>query len=445
MTIPPDRILVVDDAPDTVEVIRRNLEGEGYLVHTAGSVAEALELLDDTLIDLVITDYKMPRVSGMELVRHVRENLDDVEVVMITGYASVEGAVAAVKTGAEEYLPKPFTDAELLAVVRRALDKLRRRRAQRREPAEGTLARFGMLGASDAMRRLGRLVEKASSSKATVLITGESGTGKELLARAIHYGGPRAGAPFVPVNCGGIPSGLIERELFGHMKGAFTGAGESRMGFFQAAQGGTLFLDEISEMESAMQVKILRVLQEREFCMVGDTRQRQLDIRVVAATNKDLSSLVAVGRFREDLFYRLNVLTLEVPPLRERTGDVPLLVRHLAARFAEEWGRAVPVFTDAALAALEAYDWPGNVRELENTVQRVVLMAEGDTVEVSELPPVMRFCAPRIGGRLRSLAEVEREHVRMVLAEVGGNKTRAAEVLGIDRKTLRAKLGGSEG
>jgi DNA-binding NtrC family response regulator len=441
----PDRILVVDDAPDTVEVIRRNLEGEGYLVHSAGSVAEALEVLDRVPIDLVITDYKMPRVSGMELVRHVRENLDEVEVIMITGYASVEGAVAAVKTGAEGYLPKPFTDAELLAVVRRAFEKLRRRLALRREPAEGTLARFGMLGASDPMRRLGRLVERAATSTATVLITGESGTGKELLARAIHYGGTRAESPFVPVNCAGIPSGLIERELFGHVKGAFTGAAESRMGFFQAAQGGTLFLDEISEMEGAMQVKILRVLQEREFCMVGDTRQRPLDIRVVAATNKDLASLVAVGRFREDLFYRLNVLTLEVPPLRERSGDIPLLVQHFARRFATEWSRPVPRFSDAAQTALEQYDWPGNVRELENTVQRLVLMTEGERVEAADLPAVMRFCAPRIGGRLRTLAEVEREHIRLVLAEVGGNKTRAAEVLGIDRKTLRVKLGGPEG
>ncbi len=433
-------ILVVDDSESTREVLRRNLEAEGYHVRVATGVPHALDQLGLAPFDLVITDLRMPEVSGMELVRHVRENLPDTEVIMVTGYASVEGAVEAIKTGAEEYLSKPFTDKELLVAVDRALAKLRQRRAGVGQPSSSLLGRYGLIGDSAPMIRLAFQVERAARYPATALITGESGTGKELVARAIHYHSSRSSSPFVAVNCGGIPAGLMERELFGHKKGAFTGAGESRPGFFQTAQGGTILLDEISEMETPMQVKILRVLQEREFCMVGDTRQQKLDLRVIAATNKDLHSLVRRGRFREDLYYRLNVLNIEIPPLRERTGDIALLVRHFCAKYAEEWGEAIPAFSDQALAAMERYDWPGNVRELENTFQRVVLMASRDPIEVCDLPHPMRFSAQRSNGALRSLAEVEREHVRRVLDEVGGNKSQAARILGIDRKTLRAKL-----
>jgi two-component system response regulator HydG len=433
-------LLVVDDSEATREVLQRNLAAAGYKVLTAPGVAEALKVLDGTAVDLVVTDLKMPGVSGMDLVRHVRENLRDTEVMMITGYATVEGAVQAVKTGAEEYLAKPFTDEELLAAVSRALSKLQVRRSADREASGPGVAFPGMLGESETMKRVLSAVAKAASTSATVLITGESGTGKELVARAVHYSSARASAPFMPVNCGGIPEGLLESELFGYVKGAFTGASETRAGFFQTAEGGTIFLDEISETSAAMQVKLLRVLQDKEVCMVGDNRVRKADVRIIAATNQDLLSLVQKGAFREDLFFRLNVVTITVPPLREREGDMSLLLRYFAGKYAREYARPVPVFTDAALRLLTAYTWPGNVRELENAVQRIIVMIDRPQVDAPDLPAHMRFSAIRETGLNRTLAEVEAEHIRNVLANVGGNKSKAAEVLGIDRKTLRDRL-----
>ena len=433
-----ERVLVVDDAPGTLEIIQRNLAAKGYRVFTAGGLPDAMRILESTPIDLVITDLKMPGASGLDLVRHVRQNLSDIEVMMITGYASVSGAVEAVKNGAEEYLAKPFTDEELLAAVQRALEKLRVRRmtlAQRPAPAAQEL-----IGESEAMQRLLRALPKAAATSATVLITGESGTGKELVARACHYGSARAAAPFLPVNCGGIPEGLLESELFGFVKGAFTGAVESRAGFFQTADGGTLFLDEISETSLAMQVRLLRVLQDHEVRMVGAMRSQKVDVRVIGATNKDLAALVRKGTFREDLFFRLNVVTLSVPPLRERGDDVLLFLRHFAAKFARELGKPPPCFSDAALQALRSYDWPGNVRELENLVQRLVVMGEGGRIDVPDLPPQMRFSVAHPERARRTLAAVEAEHIELVLASVSGNKTRAAEILGLDRKTLREKL-----
>jgi DNA-binding NtrC family response regulator len=435
-----ETILVVDDAPATLEVLQRNLAGEGYRVFTATGVVEALKLLEATPVELVITDLKMPHVSGLSLVRHVRENLKDTEVMIITGFATVEGAVEAVKAGAENYLAKPFTEEELAFAVRQALDKLRMRRAARARPVPGARAAHGFLGESDGMRAVFRAIDKAASTSATVLISGESGTGKELVARAIHYGSSRASAPFVAVNCGAIPEGLLESELFGYVKGAFTGATESRAGFFQTADGGTIFLDEISETSPAMQVRLLRVLQDKEICMVGATRTRKVDIRIVTATNRDPASLVEKGILREDLFYRLNVITINIPPLRDRGNDILLLVDHFARRFAHELGKPGPQFTDQALRALRDYYWPGNVRELENVIQRLVLMSDSDVVEVADLPSLMRFSALHKSGFDRTLAEVEREYVRNVLASVGGNRTRAAKILGIDRKTLREKL-----
>jgi len=409
-------------------------------VYTAPGVDEALRVLDTESIDLVITDYKMPRVSGLDLVRHVRENFKNAEVMMITGYASIGGAVEAVKYGAEDYLAKPFTDEELLSAVEYALDKLRTRRATRPWSDEKISESYGILGESEAMQKVFNAIGKAATTPATVLITGESGTGKELVARAIHYCSPRASAAFVPVNCGGIPEGLLESELFGHVKGAFTGATETRAGFFQTADGGTIFLDEISETSLAMQVKLLRVLQDKEVCMVGDARTRKVDVRIVAATNKDLQSLIKKELFREDLFFRLSVITIAVPPLCKRGNDVLLLTRHFVNKFAQEMGKPPIRFSDDALKALKNYDWPGNVRELENVVQRLVVMTDGDVVDAPDLPSLMRFSAPRQTGFRRTLAEVEGEHIRNVLASVDGNKTRAAEILGIDRKTLREKL-----
>lgn len=432
-------ILVVDDAPGTLEILQRNLAAQGYRVLTAPGAPEAIRIAEATPVDLVVTDLKMPRVSGLDLVRHVRENLKDTEVIVITGYPSIEGAVTAVKTGAEEYLAKPFTDEELFSAVKRALAKRSPRRPG--PAAQEAHTPYGIVGESEPMQRVFKAIGKAAGTSATVLITGESGTGKELVARAIHYSSPRSSASFVPVNCGGIPEGLLESELFGFVKGAFTGAGESRAGFFQTADGGTLFLDEISETSVSMQVKLLRVLQDKTVYMVGSSRGRVVDVRVLASTNKHLPALVKKGLFREDLFFRLNVITIELPPLRERGDDILLLVHHFAAKYSKEFGRPAPRFSDEALKVLRDYHaWPGNVRELENAIYRLVVMTEGETLDVPDLPPVMRFSALREPSLNRTLAEVEAEYIRNVLASVGGNKTIAAKVLGIDRKTLREKL-----
>lgn len=436
-----ESILVVDDSAPTLEVLQRTLSAEGYQVMTASDVMNAIMLLEAVPVDLVITDLKMPKVDGMDLVRHVRENFRTTEVMMITGYPSIEGAVEAVKTGAEEYLAKPFTDDELLAAVQRSLDKLSlRKHGEHRQIATPAPRPHGIIGESEPMQYVFRAIEKAASTSAVVLISGESGTGKELVARAIHYGSERSAAPFVPVNCGGIPDGLLESELFGHMKGAFTGATESRAGFFHTADGGTIFLDEVSETSPSMQVKLLRVLQDHEICMVGSSRPRNVDVRILAATNKDLMGLVKKGIFRKDLFYRLNVITIPLPPLRERGDDILLLTSHFTKRYATESDRPNLRFSEQAIGVLREYDWPGNVRELENVIQRLVLMTEGDVIHVPDLPSLMRFSALKSVGLTRSLAEVESEYISNVLASVNGNKTRAAEILGIDRKTLREKL-----
>ncbi len=435
-----ERVLVVDDTEDTRELLKRNLQGAGYLVFTAPGVPDAIRVLESTHVDLVITDLKMPKVSGIDLIRHVRENYRDTEVMMFTGYPSIESAVEAIKTGAEEYLPKPFTEEELLSAVRRALDKVAMRRMVEAEVDRARAAPHGLIGDSAAIRKVFHAIAKATATSATVLITGESGTGKELVARAIHYTSGRASAPFVPVNCGGIPEQLLESELFGYVKGAFTGANETRAGFFQTADGGTIFLDEVSNTSLAMQAKLLRVLQDGEVCMLGLRRPRKVDVRIIAATNRELLNLVKKGAFREDLYYRLNVVPIEIAPLRERGDDILLLIHHFIERFANELEKPVPKLSDSALRVLRNYHWPGNVRELENVIQRLVVMAEENTVDVPDLPSLMRFSALRDTGLDRTLAEVEAEHIRNVLASVDGNKTRAAEILGIDRKTLREKL-----
>jgi two-component system response regulator HydG len=435
-----ERLLVVDDAVHTLEVLQRNLTSKGYLVFTAKSVDEAIRILETTTVDLVITDLKMPKVSGIDLIRHVRENFKDTEVMMITGYPSIQGAVKAIKTGAEEYLTKPFTDEELFSAVRRTLDKLYMRRIAETRLHQMPKASYGLIGESEALREVFNAIAKTASTSATVLITGESGTGKELVARSIHYSSSRASAPFVPVNCGGIPEGLLESELFGHVKGAFTGAIESRAGFFQTADGGTIFLDEISDTSLSMQTKLLRVLQDKEVYMVGASRSRKVDVRIIAATNKDLSSLVKKGIFREDLFFRLNVITIVIPPLRERGDDILLLAHHFVTKYAQEFSKPALRFSDNALQVLRNYYWPGNVRELENVIQRLVVMTDGDLIEVSDLPSLMRFSSLRETGLNRTLAEVEAEYIRNVLTSVNGNKTKAAQILGIDRKTLREKI-----
>jgi DNA-binding NtrC family response regulator len=434
------RILVVDDSPDTLEVLKRNLKAEGYTVFAALGAVKAIKIIESSPVDLVITDLKMPEVDGLSLVRHIQENYKNMGVMMITGYPSIEGAVEAVKSGAEEYLSKPFTDEELSSAVKRSLDKLSLRRKTETLSYTPPESRQGLIGESDAMQKIWYAIEKASQSPATVLVTGESGTGKELVARAVHYSSKRSSAPFVPINCGGIPENLLESELFGYVRGAFTGATETRAGFFQTAEGGTIFLDEASETSLSMQVKLLRVLQDKEVFLVGARQSQKVDVRIIAATNKDLLTLVKKDKFRDDLFYRLNVITIDIPPLRERVEDILLMVQNFSERFAGEFEKPEPRFTENALVVLKNYDWPGNVRELENIIQRLLVMTEGNTIDVPDLPSLMRFSALRGTSPNRTLAEAETDHILSVLASVDGNKTQAAKILSITRKTLREKL-----
>ncbi len=436
-----EQILVVDDAPETLEVLQRNLSTAGYRVVTAPGVIEAVRVLEAARMDLVITDLRMPRANGMDLIRHVRENFPDTEIIMVTGYATIPGAVEAMQAGAHDYLAKPFTEEELLSSVKQAIDRLHVRRPGQLPKERLAPSEWGLLGESDAMQTVYRLIAKAAQSTATVLISGESGTGKELVARAIHYQSTRRTAPFVPVNCGAVPDGLLESELFGHCKGSFTGAGESRPGFFQAAEGGSIFLDEIVEFSMPMQVALLRVLQDKTVFMVGSRQPRKVDVRVLAATNTRLEEQMERGLFREDLYYRIHVIPVELPPLRDRGKDVILLAHHFARRFSGEMHKAIPVFTDQALDALRTYSWPGNVRELENVVQRLILMSDRDVIDAPDLPSLMRFSVTdSCAGPHRTLAEAEAIHIQQVLASVGGNKSRTAQILGIDRKTLHRKL-----
>jgi len=362
-----ESILVVDDSPNMLEIIQRNLALKEYkTIYTASCVPEAINLLETTNVDLVITDLKMPGYNGIELVKHVRENYKDTEVLVITGYPSIKDAVETIKLGADEYLIKSFTNEELYHAVENSLKKLAARKIANNNNHDIYKAPVNIIGESEVMQDVYKAIYKAAGLMTTILITGETGTGKEVIARAIHYNSTQSSAPFVAVNCGAIPEDLIESELFGHIKGAFTGAYETRGGFFQTADGGTIFLDEISNTSPLMQVKLLRVLQEKEICMVGSNKPQKVNLRIIAATNINLNDLIAKGVFREDLFYRLNVLSIHVPPLRKRENDILLLVKYFSEKFAKEYKKTPPVFSDEALNVLKNYYWPGNIRELEN-------------------------------------------------------------------------------
>lgn len=431
------KVLVVDDAAAMREIISRNLTALGDAVRVAADVPEAIAALEAEAADLVVTDMRMPGTDGMDLVRLVRERWPNTALVMITGFATVGGAVEAMREGVSDYLAKPFSDEELEHAVRTALD--------RRRPAPADAAHtFGMIGQSEAMRRVYRLIERAAGARVPVLITGESGTGKELVARAIHDAGTRRDGPFVPVNAAAIPEALFESELFGHAKGAFTGAGAARQGAFVAADGGTLLLDEVGELPALAQAKLLRVLQDQRIRPVGEDRERAVDVRIIAATNRDLEAMARLGEFRQDLFFRLHVLPIELPPLRERAGDMDLLLRAFLADAAGDG--PVPSPSSAALDAMRRYAWPGNVRELRNLAERLVVLVDGGTIKIDDLPEAIRAAPARAVETAddRPLRDVELDHIRAVLERAGGNKTRAAEILGIDRKSLREKLKAAE-
>lgn len=430
-------VLVVDDSPESVELIRRNLQPRGYQVYSANNVQSATKLLAAVPVDLLITDLQMPGENGIHLVRHASENYKGIGILVITGFPSIQGAVESIKIGAEEYLVKTFTDEELFTAVERVLSKTK---GTKIEPYQVPSDNFGIIGDSDSMKKVFNAINKAKSTNATVLIYGESGTGKELVARALHYAGSVPAAPFVPVNCGGIPDSLLESELFGYVKGAFTGATETRAGFFQTADGGTIFLDEISNTSLAMQAKLLRVLQEKEFYMVGSKKTLKVNVRVVAATNVDLMQLVKKGLFREDLYYRLNIITIDLPPLRERGDDILQLIYFFLAKHVKELGKPPMKFTPKAIHALKEYEWPGNVRELQNLIHRLVIMSEDSTIDVPDLPESFRFSVRRSRRLDRKLEDVEREYILDALAANKNNISQTAVTLGIDRKTLRDKI-----
>ena len=440
-----ESVLVVDDSLEMLELLQRQLKGMDLVTFRASNVPDAIELLKYTSVDLLITDLQMPEINGMQLVHYVKEHYPELPVLVVTGYPSISGAVEAVKSGVIDYLVKPFTQLELSQSVENCLQKNRksRRESDRNDQLDNPspFAVLGMIGRSEAMKQLAELIQLIKNNSATVLIEGESGTGKELVARAIHYSGHRSKAPFISVNCGAIPENLLESELFGFLKGSFTGAIENRVGFFQAANQGTIFLDEIGTASHNVQTRLLRVLQEKEITMIGSSKAEKIDVRIIAATNAGLQQMVKQGTFREDLYYRLNVVNIEMPSLRERKDDIPLLVHFFLRKHGSELSNT-PKITDEAVEILLRHSWPGNVRELENIVQRSLIMGRG-TIDVKDLPEYLKVPVPAFSEKsthFKTLKEQEREYILNVLESVGQNKTRAAEILGIDRKTLGQKI-----
>ena len=443
-------ILVVDDDREMSTLLCDLLREGGYSARSANSGAQALELVREDCPDLVISDVRMSGMSGHQLQTELRDLVPDLPVVIITAFGSIESAVESMKRGAADYITKPFRNDEFLLVVGRVLENRLLRQEIRR--LRGDLARsYGIgniIAAGPQMKTVLRKLEQIVDANATVLITGESGTGKDLLARALHFESRRRDAPFVPINCAAIPDNLIESELFGYARGAFTDARHSKLGLFQAARGGTLFLDEIGEMPLSLQAKLLRVIEDKKVRPLGATEETPVEVRIVAATNTNLDKGIAEGKFRSDLFYRLATFTLAVPPLRERPDDIPLLIKHFLVRASAEAGKPIPAIEPDAMDFFMSYRWPGNIRELQSAIQSGVILSRNGRLTVADLPLTMTGAVTPTGNMLEdavsrqlSLERVEQQYARMILDSVGGNKTEAASILKIDRKTLYRKLG----
>jgi len=439
-------ILVVDDERDICRALNIILSKEGYAVTEAYNGEQAVELLRKQNFDLVITDIKMERMDGFEVLRQVQQISPGTAVIMMTAFASVGSAVEAMRSGATDYITKPFINDEIRLTIRRIIESRNLQRENqilRQELSQQRKSFWSIIGNSEAIQKVFAVMEKVVPSKANVLITGESGTGKGLVAQAIHASGPRKDRPFIAINCGAIPENLLESELFGHKKGAFTSAVEDKKGLITMAHEGTLFLDEVGELPLALQVKLLHVIQTKELTPVGDTRVITVDIRIIAATNADLMQRVKEGRFREDLYYRLNVIELPMPPLRVRKDDIPLLIKHYLKAFADDAGKMITDVDYDAMKALMAYDWPGNIRELRNTLERAVVLAEGDVITLHDLPDKFRIIdieGISASSLKQALDDFERDYIRRNLAENKGNKESTAERLGIDLATLYRKM-----
>jgi len=444
------KILIVDDEESLREVLTIMLHREGYHVKSAADGAQALVRLNESRFDLIVSDIKMPKVNGIDLLKEIKERHPETLVMMITAFSSTEEAVEAMRQGAYDYITKPFQNDEIRLLIRNALEKSQLLKENTALKAElGQRLSFGsLIGKSRRMQEIYTLIERVADSRTSILITGESGTGKELVAKAIHHNSPRRDKVFVPINCGAIPENLLESELFGHEKGSFTGATQSKQGLFEIASEGTLFLDEIGELPMPMQVKLLRVLQEQELRRVGGTRNLKVNVRVVAATNKDLDVEVRDGRFREDLYYRLNVIHLDLPPLRERKDDIPELVKHFLVRYA---GESPPLISEKLMQMLIGYDWPGNIRELENTIERCVVLGRSDELSEDCLPAQIlqkksmstfdleEF--PEEGLDLDAyLADIEKRLLQLALDKAGGVRKQAATLLGVTFRSMRYRL-----
>ena len=440
------KLLIVDDEKIALKNLEHILKKEGYEVTATQSGANALALLEKHAFDVVLTDLRMEKVDGMQVLKKCRDACPDCEVIMVTGFATLETAVEAMKLGAFYYIAKPFRLDEVRKVVAEALDKnhLKRENRELREQIERYQGKVKIITQDAAMQRLLEMARLVAPTNCNVLITGESGTGKELFARYLHHQSDRSAGPFLAVNCGAFNEELLSNELFGHDKGAFTGAGSDKKGLIETASGGTLFLDEITEMSPAMQVKLLRVIQEREVLRLGGTEPLKIDVRFVAATNRDLQENMKNGSFRQDLYVRLNVVNLHIPPLSQRKEDIPLLAYYHLRKFAALMKKDVLEISAEAMALLKVYDFPGNVRELENIVERGVAICNGSTIDTPHLPDDLRELSIRTfrrkDGRIPTLEEQEKDYIRWVLLESNGNQTLAAQILGIDRVSLWRKL-----
>ncbi len=438
-------ILIIDDEKNIREGLAASFEMDGYDVCLAADGKEGLSYIEKGGIDLVITDLRMPGLSGEEVLRRVTTETPGIPVIVLTGHGSIDAAVDAMRNGAYDFLTKPLNLDQLSLIVKRALQnrELSLQHQQMQKELEGRHSFDKMIGKSSEMQKIFDLLKKVAPSKASVLITGESGVGKELVADAIHNLSPRKDNSFVKVHCAALTESLLESELFGHEKGAYTGADNLVKGRFELAHGGTIFLDEIGEINPTVQVKILRVLQEKQFERVGGTKTIEVDVRIVAATNKDLEAEVKAGRFREDLYYRLNVIHVQVPPLRERKDDIPLLISSFVQHFATENNKNIKGVDSKARAALYKYDWPGNIRQLQNCIESAVVMCSGDEITLDDLPPSISQAATESQIMIPSgitLEEAEKILIQQNLAALKGNKSKTAEVLGIGRKTLHRKL-----
>ncbi len=430
-----ENILIVDDDINILELIQRHLHSLNYHTYKAASVKEAVAILRDSEIDLLITDLKMPEVDGFQLIQFASEHYPNLPKLVVTGYPSVQDALSAIKSGAVDYLVKPFTKEELKQGVEKSLSTKTKKKA----PLPASHIKYNeIIGESHGIKNVTQIIDRVKDNKATIFISGESGTGKELVARSIHYNGKFSRAPFITVNCGGIPENLLESELFGYVKGAFTGANDNREGFFQAADGGTIFLDEIGNASLAVQSRLLRVLQEKEIVKVGARKSEKIDVRIIAATNGNLKEMITKETFREDLYYRLTVVEIEVPPLRERKEDIPLLADKFLSKYGNEYKDRYITIDSEAFELLLRYNWPGNIRELENVVQRAVIMCDR-TIGVKDLPENLKYQIDFPENSLLSLKEMEKKYIQKVLKATKNNQTKAAEILKIDRKTLRQK------